>query len=132
MDNDNLHNTLTKPSILLVEDDETSISLTEIYLKNNYELESIKSGKDAVDRCKSKKFDLILMDINLGSGISGLEALMEIRNIADYKNTPIIAFTAFAMRGDKEKFISAGCTHYLSKPFTKTQLIDIIKEALKK
>jgi len=50
--------------------------------------------------------------------------------LPDYKNVPIIAMTAYAMVGDKEEFFKAGCTHYLSKPFKKDQLIEIINSAI--
>jgi CheY-like chemotaxis protein len=62
--------------------------------------------------------------------MSGLEAARKIKKIPGYENTPIIAVTALAMRGDREKFLSEGCTHYISKPFKKEDLINTIKEAV--
>ena len=71
------------------------------------------------------------MDINLGLGISGLDAVNEIRSINGYAKVPIVALTAFAMRGDREEFLKAGCTHYLSKPFTKEKIVDLIKRIIR-
>ena len=56
------------------------------------------------------------MDIGL-KGMSGLDAAQEIKKLPGYKDTPIVAVTAYAMVGDKEKFLEGGCTHYISKPF---------------
>ncbi|MBK9097755.1 MAG: response regulator [bacterium] len=75
-----------------------------------------------------KKYDIILMDINLGKGMSGVETTREIRKIESYKDVPIVAITGFAMRGDREEFIQAGCTDYLSKPFTRSKLLKLISE----
>ena len=68
------------------------------------------------------------MDINLGDGLSGLEVTKKIKKLKDYKETPIVAITAFAMEGDKEEFLSAGCTHYLSKPFSKSEFIELFNK----
>jgi len=71
------------------------------------------------------------MDINLGKDMDGIEATGIIRKISEYINIPIIAITAFAMVGDKDEFFEKGCTHYISKPFTKIELQQLIMEALK-
>ena len=69
------------------------------------------------------------MDINL-KGMNGLETVSRIREIKGYENTPIVAVTAYAMMGDKEKFLSVGCTHYISKPFFKKDLVDLLTDIL--
>jgi CheY-like chemotaxis protein len=71
------------------------------------------------------------MDINLGKGMDGIAAVKEIRKMDGYKNTPIVALTAYVMNGDKEEFLAAGCTHYLGKPFRRKQLVDIIGTIIK-
>ena len=68
------------------------------------------------------------MDINL-RGISGLEAAQNIRKMKGYEKIPIIALTAYAMVGDREEFLRNGCTHYLSKPFSKEELNNILNDA---
>ncbi len=116
--------------ILLVENDNIAVKVTKLYLRNIFILDSVTNGIEAIKAVKLKSYSAILMDINLGTGMSGLQAAQQIRMISKYKDVPIIAFTAFAMHGDKEEFLASGCTHYLTKPFSKEQLIDTINEAL--
>ncbi len=117
-------------NILLVENDEASIEVTKLFLMNNFKLDISKDGETALKLLQTRKYDLILMDINLGKGISGIEVTQKIRQISGYEKIPIIAMTAYAMVGDKEEFIKAGCSHYLSKPFKKDQLLNLINEVL--
>lgn len=114
-------------NILLVENETVSADLVKLYLDKIYQVDVAKDGFEALTKVKAKKYDVILMDINLGEGITGLEATRKIRKLDNYVNTPIIALTAFAMEGDKEEFLHAGCSHYLSKPFEKNDLLSIIK-----
>ena len=116
--------------ILLVEDDDPSRTITEIFLKKTHNVIAVSNAIEAIEITKNRKFDVILMDINLGIGMSGLDAVKEIKKLPGYKNTPVIAATAFAMHGDKEEFLQAGCTHYLAKPYNKEELFHIVKEAI--
>jgi PAS domain S-box-containing protein len=118
------------PEILVVDNDEASRDIIKLFLKKICIVDSAESGEDAVKLVKSKSYKLIFMDINLGKGISGIETTQRIKKISKYKNTPIVALTAFAMTGEKEEFLSMGCTHYLSKPFTKKDLQALIKNIL--
>ncbi|MDP3149601.1 MAG: PAS domain S-box protein [Ignavibacteria bacterium] len=114
--------------VLYVEDEEISFSVVKHFLKNKVSLDWARNGQDGVVLAKGNKYAAILMDINLAKGIDGMQTTKLIRELPQYKNTPIIAITAFAMRGDKEEFLGAGCSHYISKPFSKTALLDLIKE----
>jgi PAS domain S-box-containing protein len=125
----NQNNHLT-PEILLVEDDPVSTSVTELFLKKHYKIDSCTKADVAIQMTKQKKYIAVLMDINLGYGKTGLDAAKEIKLLKGYTKVPIIALTAFAMDGDREEFIKAGCTHYLSKPFTKSDLLNILQDAL--
>ncbi len=120
----------TLAKILLVENDFGSINITRRFLKGLYELDCAEKGDAAIEMVKSKKYDLILMDINLGYGKSGVDTTLEIKNISGYENTPIVALTAYAMQSDKEYFLSLGLTHYLAKPFDKSDLINLIEQIL--
>ena len=115
-----------------MENDEASRDITKLFLQKDCELEFAESGEEAIEIIKDKKFDIILMDINLGKGISGVEATKEIRKSDLYKKTPIVALTSFAMRGDREEFMRAGCTHYLSKPFTRSNITKLIRNIVTK
>ena len=116
-----------QPKVLIVENDEGSKDITRLFLRNFCELEFAESGEEAIKMVGQTNYDIILMDINLGVGMSGIDATKQIRKINGYKNIPIVALTGFAMRGDREEFIKAGCTHYLSKPFSKQSIIKLVK-----
>jgi len=123
--------TLTKKStlphkILLVDDDQINLTVINDFLKNHYLVDTAVKGIESVIMAEKNKYDLVLMDINLGIGMTGIEAAREIRKIQGYEKTPIVAMTAYAMVGDKEKFIESGCSHYLSKPFDKFELLDFL------
>lgn len=117
-----------KQNLLVVDNDDSSRDIIKLFLKDLCVMDFADSGEEAIELINKKNFDIILMDINLGKGISGVDTTREIRKIESYRNIPIVAITGFAMRGDREEFIQAGCTHYLSKPFTKTKLIKLISE----
>ena len=70
----------------------------------------------------------MLLDINLGRGGNGLNIIKGIRKISGCEKLPVIAETAFAMRGDKEEFISAGCNYYIGKPFGKAEIEALLNE----
>lgn len=121
---------LENPIGLLVDDDPVVFLVMKRYLRDYVALETTNSAEIAFKMLKEKKYDLIFMDINLMHGTDGKKAAAMIRKMDGYEFTPIIATTAFAMAGDKEEFLSAGCSHYLSKPFNKIEIIDVVVEAL--
>jgi CheY-like chemotaxis protein len=118
------------PLLLLVENDQPSRDVVKIFLKNVCNVECALNAMEALEKINSAKFDIILMDINLGGGMNGIELTRQIKNDKTYEQTPIIALTAYAMAGDKENFLAAGCTHYISKPFDKKTLIGLINKIL--
>jgi PAS domain S-box-containing protein len=114
------------PAVLLVEDNEINTEVVRLYLNDNYNIECVSDGKSAIKIASEKQFNLILMDINLGPGITGIEATREIRKLPNYANTPIVALTGYAMRKDKERFLSEGLTHYLAKPFEQKDIVGLL------
>lgn len=120
----------TLPSVLYVDDDAMSIDLVRILVKSLCNLDSVATGFDAVEKAKSKKYDVILMDINLGKDIDGLETAELIKTIRGYEKTPVIAVTALAMKYDRERFLAKGCTHYISKPFLKEEFVTLLTGVL--
>lgn len=118
-----------KIKILVVEDDNESMQYTKIVLRNMCSIDTAESGEEAIELIKQNQYRLIIMDIGL-KGISGLETVKIIRTISDYKNTPIIALTAFALKGDREKILAGGCSHYISKPVTPAELRNVITKYL--
>lgn len=120
-----------KPKVLVVDDDETSRNVMLRFLKEKCIVECAVDGNDAIIKAGSNNYDAILMDINLGKGMNGLDATQIIRKKDGYDKIPIVAVTAYAMKGDKEEFLQAGCTAYISKPFSKLQFIPFIEDILK-
>ncbi len=114
--------------ILLAEDYKHSqIIVTRLLKKNGFEnIVVVENGEEALNMAKKEKFDLILMDMQMPI-MNGFEATESIRNIEQYKMTPIVALTAFAMKGDREKCLSAGATDYIPKPIDSKEFIEKVK-----
>jgi CheY-like chemotaxis protein len=115
------------PSILLVEDTMETAEMVKYFLRSSADLTIANDAAQAERAISTNSFDLILMDINLGTGLTGLDLTQQLRSNNSLSRIPIIALTAYAMKGDRETAINAGCTDYLSKPFTKDQLVEIIQ-----
>jgi two-component system cell cycle response regulator DivK len=116
--------------ILLVEDDEMNRDMLSRRLqRREYEVVIATNGKQAVDVALSDKPDLILMDISLPE-MDGFEATGHIRASEEAKDTPIIALTAHAMAGDREKALGAGCDDYDTKPIELPRLLEKIEALL--
>lgn len=117
-----------EPKVLLVEDYKHSqIIVTRLLKKNNYNaVVVVENGAEAVEQVKKQQFDIILMDMQMPV-MNGFEATERIRQMPEYKKTPIIALTAFAMKGDREKCLEAGATDYIPKPIDSTEFIDKVK-----
>jgi len=116
------------PKILLVEDYKHSqIIVTRLLKKNNFiSVVVVENGAEAVEQVKKQKFDIILMDMQMPV-MNGFEATTKIRMMPEYKDIPIIALTAFAMKGDKEKCLEAGATDYIPKPIDSHEFIEKVK-----
>jgi len=120
------------PEVLIVEDNEINRRLAALYLREICNIEMAENGYIAMSKIRSKKYDAILMDINLGAGPNGIHIANEIREIEHYRNVPIIAVTGYTMQGDREKLLSNGCTHYVAKPYDKKTLIKLFSGLLYK
>ncbi|NEQ95883.1 MAG: GAF domain-containing protein [Cyanothece sp. SIO2G6] len=116
--------------ILLAEDNQANIQTTVGYLKvKGYQVIVAHNGEEAIAQAQTEKPDLILMDVQM-PGMSGLEAIQHIRADAAIAHIPIIAVTALAMEGDRDRCLSAGATDYLSKPMRMRQLVTLIQQIL--
>lgn len=118
-------------TILVVDDNEDSRDLVKkILKKQGYEIIEAIDGEEALAKAIAYRPDLILMDISIPK-IDGYEVTRRLKARVDFKDTPIIAFTAHAMRGDQEKALQAGCNGYISKPINVRDFPDQIKIYLK-
>ena len=120
----------TTKKILIVEDNTDSRELVIKVLKNRgYLLMEAVDGEDALLKVTEQLPDLILMDISIPK-IDGFEVTRRLKERENCKDIPIIALTAHAMKGDKEKALQAGCDGYISKPINVRQLPDQIQAFL--
>jgi hypothetical protein len=121
----------TNLKILIVEDDQSSSQLISISVRKFVkEIISVQSGTEAVEACRNNPdIDLVLMDIQLPE-MNGHEATRQIREFNS--NVVIIAQTAFALSGDKEKALEAGCNDYISKPIKQDKLVEMIHQYFSK
>jgi len=120
------------PAVLLVEDNPSNRMLVKRMLVNDYIVYEAEDGFTGIARASKNNFNLVLMDINLGYGIDGIETMHEIKKIPGYFKVPIIAVTAFARFTDKGRLLSEGFDDYLAKPFTKAELINMVRKLITK
>lgn len=118
-------------NVLLVEDSAENAEVIIKFLNVLGNIDYAKDGWDALKLVRDNKYSLILMDINLGPGLDGINTLKRIRELPEYLSIPCIALTGYAMSSDIEKFIESGFNHYISKPITKPQLIAEVYQVLK-
>jgi two-component system cell cycle response regulator DivK len=117
--------------ILIVEDNQDSRELIVKILKNRgYQLIEAVDGEDALEKAITERPDLILMDISIPK-IDGYEVTRMLKSRKEFKYTPIIALTAHAMKGDREKAMESGCEGYIAKPINIHELPEQIKPYLK-
>jgi PAS domain S-box-containing protein len=125
-----LQKPIIAPLILLVEDQEANISSIVSYLSvKGYRMLVARNGEEALALIQSDRPNLILMDIQMPR-MDGLEAMQHIRRDPEQSNIPIIALTAFAMKGDRERCLTAGANEYMGKPIRLKDLLIKIEELL--
>ncbi len=118
-------------NILVVEDNDRNRRLLKILLRSKgYNVIEATTGEEAMNCLREQKPDLILMDIQLPK-VDGLALTREIKSDVETRNIPIIAVTAYSMKGDKERILEAGCNMYVSKPINTRELPLLIEELLK-
>ncbi len=116
--------------ILLVEDNEMNRDMLSRRLtRKGFEVETAGDGREGVEMAKTGEYDLILMDMSLPE-IDGWEATRQLRAAPDTERTPIVALTAHAMAGDREKALEAGCDDYDTKPIELDRLLSKINALL--
>lgn len=118
--------------VLVVEDNDMNMQLVEYLLEEGgYEIIKAASGEDALSILQGpERVDLILMDIHL-PGIDGLSVVREMKTNERTKDVPILALTAHAMRGDRDRFLQAGCDGYISKPIDVKTFLTSVRQYLK-
>ena len=119
-------------NVMVVEDNEKNRKLMRVVLKaKGYNVIEATTGEEALTILKNQKPDIILMDIQL-PGIDGLTLVRQIKADPLIKDIPIIAVTAYAMKGDEQKFMECGCDSYVSKPINTQELPLVVEKYIKK
>ena len=109
--------------VLVVEDNPVNRRLLEFLLRSQgYQVSEATTAQEAFELLKSERIDLILMDVQL-PGIDGLEATKQLKADPRTSDIPVVAVTSYAMKGDREKALAAGCVSYITKPIDKAILL---------
>lgn len=109
-------------TIALVEDNEDNRALIAAILEDDYQLLEYVDGPSALDGMREQAPDLVLLDISL-PGMDGTEVLAKLRERSHLRDRPIVALTAHAMRGDRERFLEQGFDDYVSKPIVDEDIL---------
>jgi CheY-like chemotaxis protein len=126
-----LHKTdemLSNKKVLVVDDDIRNIfAMTSLLERHNMIVHSAENGRDAIEVLRANDdIDVVLMDIMMPE-MDGYDTMQEIRKVPKFKGLPILALTAKAMKGDREKCIEAGASDYISKPVDTDQLVSLLR-----
>lgn len=128
-----LYAQMTNPNaklVLIVEDNDLNMKLfRDIIEVHGYRTLHTRDGLEVLDLAREHHPDLILMDIQLPE-ISGLDVTKWLKNDPELRHIPVIAVTAFAMKGDEDKIRAGGCEDYLSKPISVSTFVSVIKKYL--
>jgi two-component system cell cycle response regulator DivK len=117
----------TRPKVLIVEDNELNMKLFNDLLEaHGFEPLQTRNGMDAMDIARQHRPALILMDIQLPE-VSGLEVTRWLKDDPELRDIPVVAVTAFAMKGDEERIKSGGCEAYISKPISIAGFIETVR-----
>ncbi len=122
---------VSSKTVLVVEDNELNMKLFEDLLQTQgYRVLSAAHGLDALSLVRQHRPDLVVMDIQLPE-ISGLEITQVMKADPTLRHIPVIAVTAFAMKGDEERMLRGGCSAYIAKPISVAQFLETVKRFLK-
>jgi two-component system cell cycle response regulator DivK len=114
-------------TVLIVEDNELNMKLFNDLLKaHGYDTVQARNGLDGIEFAREHRPDLILMDIQLPE-VSGIDVIRWLKEDQDLRAIPVVAITAFAMKGDEERIRESGCEAYLSKPISVSKFLDTVR-----
>ncbi len=116
--------------VLFVEDDPNAQRFLKLLLHKQLDLEVAPDEEMAITLAKRRRFDLVFLDINLGKKRTGVDVMRALRELPGYAQTPIVAMTAYALPQDRQRFLDERFSDYISKPFTKNQILEVIERSL--
>lgn len=119
-----------RPSVLLVEDNYLNAIVATRFLEGTCEVVHMPDGARAIACARGRRFDMILMDIHLGAGMDGVEAVSVIRQLPAYAGIPIAAVTGYTTPADRTRFSAAGMGYFLAKPYDQDDIVVLVGSAL--
>ncbi len=128
----NLKPKIISKKLLYVEDDVYSQMIVSKVLSKQYKVDVVQDAVLALEKIIVNRYDILLIDINLGHGMDGLQLMEKIRGYSGYQKIPIIAVTSYASENDRDEFLSKGFTSYISKPFMLKDLVNLVNEIFNK
>lgn len=119
-----------KPRVLVLEDNAESRLLLRHLLRREFDATLVSGVDAALEAAQVETFDVALLDINLGEKRTGVDVFKAIRAMPQHRDLPALACTAYALPGDRERFLDAGFVNYVSKPFVKSELMTALSAAI--
>ena len=113
--------------ILVVEDNTETQLILKIYLRDFYDVDLAQTGIEGIKKIKKNDYALIILDINLPGEIDGDDVIKKIRTDPDLRSIPVLVVTAYALKGDKEKYLNMGASGYLAKPIDKKDILETVQ-----
>lgn len=129
--NDAAHPTSTQQQhrkrVLVVEDNWETRMFMEYAMRHHYRVDSAPNAIEALEKAARTQYDVCLVDIALSGAKDGVQVLNGLREMQGYADTPIVAVTAYALPGDRTRFLKAGFNDYLGKPFRQDDLLELLQ-----
>ena len=122
--------TAPTPRVLIVEDERTIQALYRYMLRGYFDIEIASSVDEGLQAAARTRFDLFLLDINLGEDRTGVDLLQLLRALPGYAQTPAVACTAYTMPEERARILRSGFDNYQSKPFSREQLVDVCRRTM--
>ncbi len=121
-----------RPRLLIVDDSESTLILMQRIVRGLADADAVPTAEEALTLTDDGRppYDAVFLDIHLGEAVTGLDVMRTLRERPGYGAVPIVAFTAFALPGDRERFLNEGFSGYLGKPFTKDGFLELLREML--
>ena len=120
-----------RPTILVVEDNDDTRMLLERILRTTYDITAVGDARSALLAMNERRFSGLVLDINLGGKETGADVLRIARSLPDYDDVFAIALTAYALPGDRERLLDSGFNEYISKPFTRSSLMETLAAGIR-
>lgn len=116
--------------ILIVEDNTETQLILKIYLRDSYDVDIVQTAVEGLKKIRKNQYALIILDINLPGEMDGNDVIKKVKNDPELNSIPILVVTAYALKGDKEKYLSMGASGYLAKPVDKKDILKITRELI--